>query len=196
MSRLILASAAKFEIAPLIESLTSIGLNATCINTGIGLTESSIISSRLRDLVSGRDVVFCCTAGVIGSFSDTQLYLAKSVELAPFDVRNGDTYLLKNFEPTLIFNSLPINLPARRIYGSLGVSKQKETSPEFVEALETIELYGVARSWLPVVKSFTAIVASTNATGPQAHDQWVENFDTASRLTAEFLVAQLPTLGF
>lgn len=196
MPRLIIASAAQFEISPVIDSLSGLGIEATVVNTGVGLTESSIVASRLRDLVSGRDVIFCCTGGVIGSFSTVEIFRAISVELAPHDVRNGATYLLNQYEPKLSFTCLPMMLPERAVYGSLGISREIDKSPSSGEPLETIELYGVARAWLPVAKSFTAIVASTNAIGPQAHEQWAANFIAASKLTASFLARELPRLGF
>lgn len=196
MSRLIIASAAKFEIAPLIESLSDLGIDFTCINTGVGLTESSIVASRLRDMVAGMDVIFCGTGGIVGAFSQVHIYRAASVELAPFDARNGLSYLLTQFEPRLNFKSLPIDLPEKVVFGSLGVSTGLETSAAAGEPLETIELYGVARAWAPVARSFTAIIASTNATGPAAHAEWTANFKEASTMTAAILSKELHRLGF
>jgi hypothetical protein len=195
MSRLIIASAAIFEIAPLMDSLSQLGVQSTYISTGIGLTESAIVAGRLRNLVADRHVIFVCTGGIIGDFSKTEIFRGSSVELAPYDARNGDSYLLSQFEPKLYFNSLPINLPQRDICGSLGVSKRLEKSTVAGERLETIELYGVARAWNSVARSFTAIIATTNATGPTAHDEWITNFESASKLTASLLVKELSRLG-
>jgi hypothetical protein len=58
--------------------------------------------------------------------------------------------------------------------------------------LETIELYAVARSWLPLARSFAAIVATTNATGSQARSEWQANFKEAACLTGALLEELLP----
>lgn len=191
MNRLIVASAAYFESAELVAKLKAEGQEVTHLVIGVGLTEASIISSRLRDLVAGRDVLFCCTGGILGSFSGVSIYKAKSVELAPQDVRSGQSYLISEFEPKVSIMGLNLQFPECEAVGSVGVSLVPASPGHKIPQLETLELYGVARAWSGIAGSFTAIIAATNATGPDAHAEWKAHFKNAAALTAEKVSSQL-----
>jgi hypothetical protein len=54
--------------------------------------------------------------------------------------------------------------------------------------VENMELYSLARVWLPVVSSFSAVLGSTNAIGPDVHNQWKTNFAKVRELTAKHLL--------
>ncbi len=194
MSRLIIASAASFETAELVRLLEGSAIPVTNIITGVGLTQSTITASRLQNFIRGRDVVFCCTGGIIGPFSAVTIYRASSAKLAPFDVRRGQCELLKQFDPVCQFEGLPLRLPICDVLGSVGVTVASEPSHGGPIMLETLELYGVARAWLSHAKSFTAVVASTNEVGPTARKQWQENFRLAATLTADTLVGEIGRL--
>lgn len=201
MNRFVIASAAFFETGELVSNLRHAGLDVTHLVVGVGLTEASIVSARLRDLVSDRHVIFCCTGGILGVFQTVEIYQAGSVHLAPQDVREGHSYLLSNFDPPIFLKSLSLGLPECTAAGSVGVSliesgaqdlstPFKNTSSE-AATLETIELYGVARAWHGHAKSLTAIIASTNAVGPSAHQDWQRNFKLAAQKTATLVAEKL-----
>jgi hypothetical protein len=194
MSQLVVASAASFETADLIHRLGERAIPVTNIVTGIGLTQSTIVASRLKSFVRGKDVIFCCTGGVIGPFNGVQVFSASAVRLAPFDVRRGDSELLGQFDPVCVLSGLDFGLSVCEAFGSLGISVGEERPSHEGHKLETLELYGVARAWLSEARSFTAIVASTNATGPCARVQWQENFKIAAAITAEALLPKLDQL--
>jgi hypothetical protein len=194
MSRLIIASAAPFETAELVGRLTKAAIPVTNIITGIGHTQSTLIAGKLQNFVRGRDVVFCCTGGVIGPFISPIIFRASSVRLGSFDVRRGYSHLLEEFDPPCPLTGLPIDLPTCDVVNSLGVTLASEPAAGGAVTLETLELYGVARAWLPVARSFTAIVASTNATGPDARVQWRNNFKLAASQTADKLELELTRL--
>ena len=194
MSQLVVASAASFETADLIHRLSEKAIPVTNIITGIGLTQSTIVASRLQSFVRGKDVIFCCTGGVIGPFDGVQVFSASAVRLAPLDVRRGDSELLDQFDPECVLSGLDFGLSICEAFGSLGISVGEERSSPGGHKLETMELYGVARAWLSEARSFTAIVASTNATGPKARAQWLENFKVAAAITAETLLPKLDQL--
>lgn len=200
MSRMIIASAASFETDEVIDRLQRKGTHLTRIITGVGMTEAAMISARTRDLVADRDVIFCCTAGVIGDFDRIKIFSAGTVELRSWDVRNGKAELLTNFDPVLKLSPLALSLPDCNALCSLGVSTGAEEGLDINlragsrTLLETIELYAVARSWLPLARSFTAIMATTNATGSQARLEWRANFKEAACLTGALLEELLPRL--
>jgi hypothetical protein len=194
MSRLIIASAASFETLELVHLLAGAAIPVTNIITGIGHTQSTITATRLQNFVRGRDVIFCCTGGVVGPFSGVTIYRASSAKLAPFDVRRGMSELLDSFDPVCQFEGLPLKLPECEALGSFGVTVASEPWPDGPVMLETLELYGVARAWLAHAKSFTAVIASTNSVGPTARKQWQENFRLAATLTADTLVGELGDL--
>ena len=194
MSRLVIASAAAFESEELVRRLGLLSIPVTNIITGIGHTQSTIIASRLQNFIRGRDVIFCCTGGVIGPFEAVSIFRATSVKLAPFDVRAGHSELLDPFDATCALTGLPLDLPTCDVFASLGITVACEVRPIPGVKLETLELYGVARAWLSEANSFTAIVASTNATGPTARQQWRDNFQLAATLTADTMVPYLERL--
>lgn len=152
-----------------------------------------MIAARTRDLITDRDIIFCCTAGIVGKFDKIRLFLAGKVELGSWDVRNGRTDLLKDFDQTLTLSPKDIALPRCHALCSLGVSTHPEEPRETQlkhdaqAVVETMELYAVARAWLPLARSFTAIVATTNGTGEAARSDWRANFKEAASMTAEFL---------
>ena len=198
MSRVVIASAASFETDEVICRLQRKGINLTRIITGVGMTEAAMISSRTRDLVADRDVIFCCTAGVIGDFDQIKIFSASTVELRSWDIRNGKTELLTNFDPILKLSPPALSLPDCHALCSLGVSTGADEGVDIhltkgaSTLLETIELYAVARSWLPLARSFAAIVATTNATGSRARSEWQANFKEAAYLTGALLEERLP----
>jgi hypothetical protein len=196
MSRVIIASAAAFETDDIIRSLNQVPYEITRIVTGVGLTQSAIVAANTRELVEGRHVIFCCTAGTIGPFNDVGVFCAKSLELAPWDVRHQKTELLDQFDGPINLNPIEFKFPKCRVVCGLGISVAKEASmPPSIDVLtETIEAYSVARAWIERAKSFTVLVATTNATGPNARAQWKRNFESAAKLTAASLHKELPTL--
>jgi len=195
MTRLIIASAAAFETDESLQVLSKTDLEITRIVTGIGMTQSALISARTMDLVAGRHVVFCGTGGIVGNFSGTGLYSAQEIQLGPMDVRQGHCELLSDFDYSISLRPIELQLNTCNIVCSVGVTvglednvlmRQKFTNKSS-SIIETIELYAVARAWLPVVRSFTAIIAVTNATGPNARTDWRNNFRYAATMTASFL---------
>lgn len=201
MARIILSSAATFETDETLEKLTQQSCNVTRIITGIGMTEAAITASRTRELIRGRDVIFCCTAGTIGNFDDIKLFVASAVGLGPWDVRNLKTDLLPAYDPPLTLSSLKFNLPKCEALCGLGISTQPDVVSDLGNrsihsmVVETMELYAVARAWLPLARSFSAIVATTNSIGKNARSDWQRNFKRAAIVTSDFLAESLPPLS-
>lgn len=200
MTRIVIASAASFETDETISRLQKNRIEFTRIVAGIGMSEAAMIAAKTRELISDRDVIFCCTAGVVGKFDHIRLFLATTVELGSWDVRNGRTDLLQGFDPPLNFSPKNFALPKCHALCSLGVSTSADelranaSKHDALAVVETMELYAVARAWLPLARSFTAVVATTNATGEGARSEWRANFKEAASITAAFLddaVAQL-----
>lgn len=193
MNRIIIASAASFETDEVIARLQRKGIDLTRIITGVGMAEAAMTSARTRDLVTDRDVIFCGTAGVIGDFDTIKIFSAGTVELRSWDIRNGKAELLTDFDPVLRLSPLALSLPDCHALCSLGVSTGVDEGLDINSTkgsrtfLETIELYAVARSWLPLARSFTAIMATTNATGSRARSEWRANFKEAACLTGALL---------
>jgi nucleoside phosphorylase len=195
MDRLVIASAASFETDELIQSLENRSVSVTRIITGIGLVASAMIAAQLRDLVEGRHVIFCGTGGVIGAFKDVSLHMAKSIELAPYDVRLGSAEILANFDPKIELRRLPFKFSDCRGVSSLGISIGPESAPEGPLTIETIELYAIARAWATRAKTLTAIIGTTNATGPSGRSDWKEHHLKAASITAIQVVAELDRLS-
>lgn len=196
MSRIIIASAAAFETDDIIKNVGEISHDITRVVTGVGLTQSAIVAANTTDLVEGRHVIFCCTAGIVGTFKDVNIFCATSLELAPWDVRHKKTELLGQFDRSIQLNSLKFKLPACRVVCGLGISV-KEDSTECIPneiVTETIEAYSVARAWAERALTFSVLVATTNATGQDARDQWRRNFESAAKLTASALIREMRTL--
>jgi len=191
----VIASAASFETDELIEGLQSRSVPVTRIITGIGLTASAMIAARLLDLVEGRHVIFCGTGGVIGAFKDVSLHLARSIELAPYDVRLGSAEILEYFDPKIELRRLPFQFPDCRVVSSLGISLGPESSPEGPLTIETIELYAIARAWATRAKTLTAIFGTTNATGPSGRSDWKQYHQKAASITANQVLAELSRLS-
>jgi len=193
MTRIVIASAAPFETDETIYRLQKKRIEFTRVITGVGMSEAAMIAARTRELITDRDIIFCCTAGIVGKFDKISLFLADKVELGSWDVRNGRTDLLKDFDRALNLSPKDIALPRCRALCSLGVStrpdepRETQLKQDSQAVVETMELYAVARAWLPLARSFTAIVATTNATGEAARSDWRTNFKEAASMTAEFL---------
>jgi hypothetical protein len=185
MTHLIVASAAPFETLPLMEKLATAGIRATQITVGVGAVSSAICAGRLLDVVAGRDVMFCCTGGVLGTFKDVHVYQARSVKFSPPDVRRSQSYLVADSEPELFPHSVPSTLSPCTVAGSSTISLVEEQSSGPQPVLETLELYSVAKAWHSVAKTFTGLVAVTNQVGPNAHRQWLAQHRLAATLTAE-----------
>lgn len=196
MNRVIVASAAAFETDDIIRGANQASYEITRIVTGVGLTQSAIVAANTRELVEGRHVIFCCTAGAIGPFKDVGIFSAKSLELGPWDVRHQKTELLEQFDGPVILNPIEFKFPKSRVVCGLGISVAEESSmhPSIDILTETIEAYSVARAWIDRAKTFTVLVATTNATGANARAQWKRNFESAAKLTASSLREELATL--
>lgn len=201
MTRIILSSAATFETDDALEKLARHPIHVTRIVTGIGMTQAAITAARTRELIRGRDVIFCCTAGTIGHFEGIKLFAASTVGLGSWDVRNLKTDLLSAYDPPLILRSLKFSLPTCQALCGLGISTQPdivlESDNQSIHSMvvETMELYAVARAWLPLARSFSAIVATTNAIGDNARRDWQSNFKRAAMITSDFLSESLPPLS-
>ncbi len=191
MSRIVIASAAKFETDELMVELCRLGIDATQLVVGVGSTQAAILAARLREVVAGRDVVFCCTGGILGAFDEVAVYQAKVVRFNPSDVRHGQSYIVAGSEPSIDTTGLPFLLPACEISGSGSISLLPENYESITPKIETLELYSVARAWSPWVKTLTGIVAVTNSVGPKAHFDWKENFRLASSKTATSVAAEI-----
>lgn len=203
MQRFILASAASFETDEIVDKMYGHLANLTRIVTGVGITESAIIAARTLNLVADRDVIFCCTAGSLDAFHKIELFSAQTVELGSWDIRHKKTEVLSTFDPVIKLRPLDFHMKACRVVCSPGIStsaehaaqKTEQTHDSFGPIVETMELYAVARAWLPVARSFTAIVATTNQTGVNARSQWQSNFRRAASETANFLLKNLAHVG-
>lgn len=203
MQRFILASAASFETDAIITNMHGRLADFTRIITGVGITETAMIAARTLSLVADRDVIFCCTAGSLTTFHKIELFSAQAVGLGSWDIRHKKTEVLSNFDPSIRLRPLDFHMKSCRVVCSLGISVSAENTTQNTELIddsfgpivESMELYAVARAWLPVARSFTAIVATTNETGVNARTQWQSNFRQAASETAMCVVKNLSHVG-
>jgi hypothetical protein len=192
MERLVIASAAKFETTHLVNFLEHHNVPYTRIVTGIGWSESSMIASRTRDLIADRNILFIGTGGILGKFQEPHLYSVQSVSVSSFDIRSGSTELLAPFDKKIMLKSLDFKLPSARIVCSLGITVSEETTPPNEQlTIENIELYAVSRAWNECAKSLTALIATTNSTGPNSRESWKLNYIEAAKLTSDFIGPKL-----
>ena len=187
MGSLVICSAAAFETEPLIGNLALDHISFTRVICGVGAIDATAVAARMRDLVMGRFVVFIGTGGIIGAQAAGRIKMVSEVSLAPYDVRSGTTELVAGFDPPVSLHTPAWGLETCRAAGSLGVSVAADPSPRYEGFLETMELYAVARQWVPVASRFVGILCETNSTGPDARAEWRREFQSAAHNTGTAL---------
>jgi hypothetical protein len=186
-------SAADFEIAAVVKSLTSVNEDFSVIHCGVGIFPPIETGDVLRNQCAGRDVLFIGTCGIFGDFSKPTLVTTDSVHWEPAGDRIGTSYPVPKMEPFTV-SALP-HLPVCRLICGPSVSVDAMKSLRRTTTIENIEFYSVLRTLSSCARSIRALFCITNAIGPDAHSQWKANFGQAGELSAEYVLANLRELG-
>ena len=184
-SRLVVASAARFEAENLLQVLARQNRVVTFVEVGVGPIRSAAVSMSLRKIVAGRPVLFVGSCGASLFSGSPTLIAADSVEWRPVDVRAGDSYVVQNTETLKPLSPLNFdhNLPRVQVSCSGSITLKAELKEN---VFENLELYSVACSWLGVCQSFSAVLGVTNQLGPDAHLEWRQNFKIIGAQIANF----------
>ncbi|MCX6119382.1 MAG: hypothetical protein NT027_17725 [Proteobacteria bacterium] len=183
-NRLVIASAAMFEAKATISLFEKKNIPFTYIEIGIGAIQASAMSKSLSPLVEGRHVLFLGSCGTSATFNSPYLVQAESVHWSPGDVRRGQGYLVPNAEPSIQLRSLSAQrIDSVEIVCSSSIALLSEDKPDIYENLE---LYSVARNWMPLAETMTAVLGVTNHIGPHAHSEWVKNFKDVAFQTSNY----------
>jgi hypothetical protein len=183
-NRLVIASAAMFEAKATISLFEKKDIPFTYIEVGVGAIQASAISKSFSSLVEGRHVLFLGSCGTSATFSAPYLVQAKSVHWNPGDVRRGHGYLVPNAEPSIHLRSINSHrIDSIDIACASSIALLTDNRPDIYENLE---LYSVARNWVPMAATMTAVLGVTNHIGPNAHSEWVKNFKDVSFQTSNY----------
>lgn len=193
-SRLIIASAGRFEALSLLGELSQAGIAHTYIEVGVGAVRSALISKSLQAIARDRVVIFVGSCGQSKFFSKPYLVHPEKVNWAPSDVRSGRGYLVPGAEPTLSLSRIQTTETICRVEVSCAASITLHDDPKD-HVFENLELYSVASAWQGVAKNFFAILGVTNQLGPDAHQQWKQHHGEVSRETADFVMRNLKFFG-
>lgn len=189
-TRLIIASAACFEVKELLNLLAVKRIPTTFIEVGIGSIKSAQVAARTTSLVAGRSVLFIGSCGSSEALSSDKLISGTTVVWAPPDVRHKESYLVPNAEPGIVLDPLPEGISIRQegISCSSSITLRSEKS---AGVFENLELYSVASAWRSSCRNFWSMLGVTNQLGPNAHQEWKKNFRDVAQLTANFIDAHL-----
>jgi hypothetical protein len=190
--RLIISSAALFEVLPLLRVLDDSNVAYTYIEVGVGSINAAIISKSFNRIICERDIYFIGTCGSSQSRFVGSLVEAQSVCWSPGDVAKGDAYLVPNMEPTVDFSKSQghsfSDVERVAIDCSPSISKRTfEDSGRF----ENIELYSVACNWASRANSMISILGVTNTISPNSHDEWRTTHKSMAMKTALFFQQEI-----
>lgn len=191
---IILISAAEFEAENVRIILQNKNCNIHLFQCGIGAIDAAMETVRFAEddrhkklLESCAQIIFLGTAGIFGIFSEPENFAISRVSWLPIDERFGLSYRVKGTLPAYdLLNAF--YLPKAFVICSQNISLTAENSPNQSSEifLENLELYSVAKALYPYLSKFWAVLTTTNAVGPKAHESWQQNFKLASVTAAEW----------
>jgi hypothetical protein len=188
--RFTIISAAKFEAEPIYKTNFH-RLVDEYVEVGVGVLNSMFNLPPLVDRLRDRNILFVGTAGRFGEFISTELTCAAEVRWLPTGDRLNNSYSVPHHEAIKLKPITLLSHDIASVTALCGPSVSTDIPEGFAalvpDAVENIELYGVASRIAPVARSFTAILGVTNTIGPDSHIQWKENWHACATKTAEFL---------
>jgi hypothetical protein len=187
----ILVAAAPLEVCSELEKAT---LYDEILFCGIGFHSATVFAARNIERVKGCEITLIGSCGIFGDFLQPTLYEVSTVGWRPQSYRKGQSRML---DGDLKKYSFLRKFPALDVAECICASALS-FDPEFVNIdedcrtakilVENMELYSLARVWLPVVASFSAVLGVTNAIGPDVHVDWKVNFPKVRDMTSSFLL--------
>ena len=192
----VLVAAAKFELEPLVLTLTQLGCKPEVCLLGVGALNAAKESRNVAEACRGRDVIFVGTCGVFAAFEKVVLVRANEAIWLPTCVRMNLAYTIKDSCPTYTLPSPPAwasTLPIKRVLCSPSISLVDKLPDGFNpdHCVENIELYSCISEISASCSSLAVILAITNQVGIKSHSQWVDHFAIAAEITAKFIAGNL-----
>ena len=190
--KLAVFSAAGFEAEPLLSVLAENQLDFVAHTFGVGALKAARSIVNLSQAARDRHAIFIGTCGTFGNFDGPSLISANEVHWLPTCERAGLSYAIPDSAPPVKINRpLPwtSSLRVATVICAPNISLTNSLPPSLnpSNCVENIELYSCAEALQDSALSLSAILCTTNAVGPGAHEQWVRNFKNAARLTADFV---------
>jgi hypothetical protein len=163
-----------------------------CFHFGVGAILAAQNSAALASRVKGRDVIYVGTGGIFGSFCEPELFQPIRVHWSDSGLRLKCSYAIKgDLEPVDLPKEPAAALPVCEVVCSATISLMPEPplvpQPKKDFILENIELYSIAKPLIEAAQSVKFIIASTNAVGSNAHQDWQKYANRAAELTAQFV---------
>ena len=195
MNQLLIVSAVRFEIEPLLAIMPSI----ESIECGIGALNTARQHHTLCEAARGKHVLYIGTCGVYGSFHEVQLCQSDDLHWVPLCERLGQSWAIEGLELPVEsgLSPLSLELPLASIVCCQNIAKTDALAPDVLGRfrqpllVENLESYCVAKAVRNSAKSFTGILGITNQIGLEARKEWRQHFQEAAKLTAEYLAPRL-----
>ncbi|MBP9706210.1 MAG: hypothetical protein KBD78_01100 [Oligoflexales bacterium] len=190
-NNLVILSAAKFEAVALLKILEEKSIVYEYLDVGVGALESAKSAVRICDFCQDKDVIFIGSCGIFGLFKSIELVQVATIKWQPAGDREGISYSIENSAPDIEADTKPnssieVSLPKCTMICAPGVSLKPCLAYEQTLHCESLELYSLAAEIMKSCASFTSIFAITNAIGPDAHQQWKQNFNLAYDQLAKY----------
>ncbi|NRA44565.1 MAG: hypothetical protein HRU09_06370 [Oligoflexales bacterium] len=180
-TQLLIASAVRFEVEPLLKLLQAHKIAHEYFEFGIGPINAAKNAVKLVDEARGRNLIYIGSAGTFSTFQSPYLCKADEVFWLPTAERMG---LAKHMDflhpPISVPQNAHFDLPVAKVLTSTSVSLKSdivfENLPENELLVENMEAYAVLMDLLGIVKSIDVILGVTNGVGPEGSRQWALNF--------------------
>lgn len=193
----VIISAAEFEVASIWEQCKPGQFEF--LSCGIGPLNAARNEYRLQELCKGKDVIFVGSCGTLGTFTGIELVTVKKALWLPVCVRTGMSWPAKDGEESIDLTPsiLCKDLPVKVLIQSPTIGKSSEVRPEMrahfdlppnEDLIENMEFYNCA-SLKNYARSFSVVLAVTNALNEEGRTFWKKNFKAAAEKTADFLCA-------
>ena len=113
---MIITSAAKFEIEPLLAKMMK-QASIDWVFCGVGVLAAAAAGQRLQSSCRGREVLFIGTAGTFGTFKKVELCHARTLHWSPTCARVGLSYAVDKTPPLSLNSSACYDdLPAAEVF--------------------------------------------------------------------------------
>jgi len=188
----ILVAASPIEVN---DDLTKSNVFDEVLFCGVGVHAATTFAAQNISVIQDCVVTLAGSCGVFGEFLQPELFSITSVAWRPQSYRRGASRMLdadlQTFKLAQDYAELAsahcvcasaLSFDARTEKGAFG-----QVSSVYVE---NMELYSLARVWLPKVHSFSAILGSTNAIDPGVHSNWKQNFAHVRDLSSAYLLSR------
>ncbi len=167
---------------------------------GVGSHAATVFAAQNILLVKGADILLVGSCGVFGAFTAPELFGVSAVAWRPQSYRKGQSRMLEaDLEVLGLSGQYGKGLKPASCVCASALSFDDSWNPQVTATnpdqlanasqnlVENMELYSLAKVWLPEVHSFSAVLGSTNSIGPGVHEDWKENFSKVSDMTLEHL---------